>query len=304
MATAQHSLVILDDYQGVSQSYADWSTLSHLPTTVLREPIPPANLVKTLLPFSIIHANRERTPLPRSLLEQLPNLKFIATTGMRNRGIDFGAAKELGIVASGTGRAGGALSTGTVEQTWALILASARRLLEEHASVRANGWQTGVATGLAGKTLGIIGVGNLGTAVAKVGAAFGLHVVGWSPNLTEERAAKAGVELASSLEDLLRRADVVSIHIISSSSTQGLLGAKELALLRSSSILVNTSRGPIIDEEALLNGLQRGAFRAGLDVYNEEPLPRDHPLRTAPNVVLSPHMGSSYSFSSLASLPC
>ncbi|GAA5835197.1 hypothetical protein JCM11251_006641 [Rhodosporidiobolus azoricus] len=290
--TPSHSLVILDDYQGASQQFADWSSLSHLPTTILRDPVPPSELISTLLPYTIIHANRERTKLPRAVLEQLPNLNFIATTGHRNRGIDLVAAKELGIAVSGTGRESGHTSTGTVEQTWALILALSRRIRPEHESVRQGGWQTGVATGLRGKTLGIIGLGNLGTEVATVGRAFGMKVQGWSPNLTQERADKARVGFAPTLEELLKTSDVVSIHIVSSNSTRGLLGPKELSYLRPSAILINTSRGPIIDEAALLDVLQRGAIQgAGLDVFDEEPLAPGHPVRTLDNVVLSPHMG-------------
>ncbi|GAA6032837.1 hypothetical protein JCM8097_000821 [Rhodosporidiobolus ruineniae] len=286
-----HSLLVLDDYQGAAQKY-DWASLRDLPITFLRDPIPTDKLVETLKPHSILHANRERTKLDRATLEQLPNLKLIATTGGRNRGIDIKAAKELGIVVSGTSREGGSLSTGTVEQTWALILALSRRILPEHESVRNGGWQTGVAFGLAGRTLGLVGVGNLGTAVAQVAKAFGMRVRGWSPNLTQERADKAGVELASSLDDLLDSADVVSIHIVSSESTRGLLGARELARLGPSSFLVNTSRGPIVDEGALLEALRnRTIAGAGLDVYDEEPLPKDHPIRKLDNVVLSPHMG-------------
>lgn len=295
-----HSLLVLDDYQGAAQKY-DWTPLGDLPITFLRDPVPTDKLVETLKPHSILHANRERTKLDRATLEQLPNLKLIATTGGRNRGIDIGAAKELGIVVSGTSREGGSLSTGTVEQTWALILALSRRILPEHESVRSGGWQTGVAFGLAGRTLGLVGVGNLGTAVAQVAKAFGMRVRGWSPNLMQERADKAGVELALSLDDLLDSADVVSIHIVSSESTRGLLGARELARLGPSSFLVNTSRGPIVDEGALLEALRnRTIAGAGLDVYDEEPLPKDHPIRKLDNVVLSPHMGA---FSSLLSFP-
>ncbi|GAA5850234.1 hypothetical protein JCM8547_001053 [Rhodosporidiobolus lusitaniae] len=294
MPTA-HSILILDDYQRASSLFASWSSLSslNLSITTLTTPIPSSSLIPTLHPYTILHANRERTKLPREVLMQLPNLKFIATTGVRNRGIDLQACRELGIVVSGTGRQGGSSSsTGTVEQTWALILALARRVLEEHSSVQKGGWQTGVATGLAGKTLALVGVGNLGQAVAQVANAFGMKVRGWSPNLTEERAEKAGVEFAPSLDNLLSSADVVSIHLVSAPSTQGLLGARELALLKPTAILVNTSRGPIVDEEALLDALRRGAIRgAGLDVYDEEPLPKGHPLRSMDNVVLSPHMG-------------
>ncbi|GAA5976826.1 hypothetical protein JCM11641_000882 [Rhodosporidiobolus odoratus] len=236
---------------------------------------------------------RERTPFPRDVLSQLPNLRFICTTGMRNRAIELDACNELGIVVSGTSRgAMGSLSTGTVEQTWALVLALARRIPGGHQSMQRGGWQTGIATGLAGKTLGVIGVGNLGTEVAKVGRAFGMRPLGWSPNLTRERAEAAGVEKALSLEDLLKQADVVTIHLVSSDKTRGLLGQKELALLKPTAILVNTSRGPIVQEEALLEVLRDERIRgAGLDVYDVEPLPREHDLRRLDNVVLSPHMG-------------
>ncbi|GAA5964337.1 hypothetical protein JCM21900_001848 [Sporobolomyces salmonicolor] len=289
---SKHSLVVLDDYQNSSASFADWSAIPDLAVTTLNDPIPPSQLVDVLKPFTIVHAMRERTKLPRSVLEQLPNLRFITTTGLRNRAIDLVAAKELGIVVSGTARPGGDPSVGTVEQTWALILALSRRIRQEHESVRSGRWQTGLATGLAGKQLGLVGVGRLGSQVAAVGKAFGMSVVGWSPNLTEERAQQAGVKLAASLEDLLSISDVVSLHLVLAESTKGLLGAKELALLKPEAFLVNTSRGPLIDEAALLDTLRSGAIRgAGLDVFDQEPLPVNHPLRTMDNVVLSPHMG-------------
>ncbi|GAA5902185.1 hypothetical protein JCM5296_006623 [Sporobolomyces johnsonii] len=289
---SKHSLVILDDYQNSSASFADWSSLPDLSVTTLNDPIPPSQLVDLLKPFTIIHAMRERTKFPRSVLEQLPNLRFITTTGLRNRAIDLVAAKELGIVVSGTGRPEGDSSAGTVEQTWALILALSRRIRQEHESVRGGRWQAGLATGLARKQLGLVGVGRLGSQVAAVGKAFGMSVVGWSPNLTTERAEQAGVKLAASLEDLLSTSDVVSLHIVLAESTKGLLGARELALLKPEAFLVNTSRGPLIDEAALLDTLRSGAIRgAGLDVFDQEPLPVDHPLRTMDNVVLSPHMG-------------
>ncbi|GAA5920774.1 hypothetical protein JCM1841_004183 [Sporobolomyces salmonicolor] len=289
---SKHSLVVLDDYQKSSASFADWSAIPDLAVTTLDDPIPPSQLVDVLKPFTIVHAMRERTELPRSVLEQLPNLRFITTTGLRNRAIDLVAAKELGIVVSGTAGPGGGSSVGTVEQTWALILALSRRIRQEHESVRSGRWQTGLATGLAGKQLGLIGVGRLGSQVAAVGKAFGMSVVGWSPNLTEERAEQAGVNLAASLEDLLSISDVVSLHLVLAESTKGLLGAKELALLKPEAFLVNTSRGPLIDEAALLDTLRSGAIRgAGLDVFDQEPLPVNHPLRRMDNVVLSPHMG-------------
>lgn len=201
------------------------------------------------------------------------------------------AATELGIVVSGT-VSGSNKSEGTVEQTWALILALSRRLILEHDGVRNGAWQTGVATGLSGKQLGLVGVGRLGQAVARIGVAFGLDVVGWSPNLTEERAREAGVELAPSLDYLLSSSDIVSIHIVEAPSTIGLIGASQLALLKPAAFLVNTSRGPIVDEEALIDALEKRSFGgAGLDVFAQEPLPLNHRLRQLDNVVLSPHMG-------------
>ncbi|BGP36706.1 hypothetical protein JCM10449v2_000607 [Rhodotorula kratochvilovae] len=290
--TTDHYLAILDDYEGAAREYADWSGLSSLPTTVFRHPIPPSELAATLEPFTTVHAMRERTKLDAALLAQLPNLRFIATTGMRNRGIDLVAARERGIVVSGTGRDGGELSTGAIEQTWALILALARRVLQEHESVRDGGWITGTATGLAGKTLGLVGVGRLGKEVAKIGKAFGMRVQAWSPNLTQARADEAGVEFAPTLDELLSTSDIVSLHLNLASTTRGIIGARELALLKPSAFLVNTSRGPLVDEGALVEALRTGRIKgAGLDVYDEEPLPKDHPLRTLDNVVLSPHMG-------------
>ncbi|KPV78474.1 uncharacterized protein RHOBADRAFT_33169 [Rhodotorula graminis WP1] len=290
---AQHSLAILDDYEGAARQYADWSSLASLPTTVFRRAIPRPDLAETLKPFTILHCMRERTKIDRPLLEQLPNLRLIATTGMRNRGIDLDAARDLGIVVCGTEHAThGGGSSGAVEQTWALILALARRVVDEHASMRAGAWISGTATGLAGKTLGLVGAGRLGKEVARVATAFGMRVRAWSPHLTPERARGAGVEFVASLDELLETSDVVSLHLILASTTRGLLGARELALLKPTAFLVNTSRGPLIDEAALVDALQSGRLRgAGLDVYDVEPLPEEHPLRTLANVVLSPHMG-------------
>ncbi|SCZ90978.1 BZ3500_MvSof-1268-A1-R1_Chr1-3g02441 [Microbotryum saponariae] len=293
MATRPHSIIILDDYQNAS-STADWSQIpKDVKMKVMNTAIDPADLVETLRPYTIIHAMRERTKFPRSVLEHLPNLKFISTTGMRNRGIDLQACEDLGIIVSGT-IANGNTASGTVEQTWALIVALSRRIVVEHVNLKgqAPSWQTGVATALSGKTLGLIGVGRIGKAMANVAKAFGMAVVGWSPNLNEERAKEAGVELATSLEDLLTRSDVVSIHIVSSDVTKDLICHHQLEMMKKTAILVNTSRGPIVNEQALLRGLQEGTIAgAGLDVFNEEPLPISHPFRKLENVVLSPHMG-------------
>mgnify|MGYP002718882987 FL=1 len=289
----QHSIAILDDYEDAAHTYADWSKVAPTPITVFREAIPPADLAAVLQPFTIIHAMRERTKFDRALLQQLPNLKLIATTGRRNRGIDLDAAQELGIRVCGTWRDGhDRASAGAVEQTFALLLALARRVIPEHDSMRSGGWITGVATGLAGKTLGLVGVGRLGADVARIGTAFGMRVIAWSPHLTPERADQAGAEFAASLADLLRTSDFVSLHLVLSDSTRGIIGSRQLNEMKPSAFLINTSRGPLVEEAALVNVLRAGKIRgAGLDVYDEEPLSRDHVLRTLPNVVLSPHMG-------------
>jgi phosphoglycerate dehydrogenase-like enzyme len=287
--SSAHSLIILDDYQHSSTRYSRFP--SSLPTTVLSHTLTPHALIENLLPHSIIHVNRERTRFPRQVLVQLPHLRLIATTGMRNRGIDLDACNELGIMVMGT-FAGGNTASGTVEQTWALILSLSRRIMLEDAAMRAGRWQTGVATGLEGKVLGLVGVGRLGKSVAAVGRAFGITLIGWSPNLDEARAKEAGVELAGSLEELMRISDVVSLHMILSSKTEGMIGKKELGWMKEGAFLVNTSRGPLIQEEALLEVLRsRKIGGVGLDVYDIEPLPKDHELRTMDNVVLSPHMG-------------
>ncbi|GAA5870001.1 hypothetical protein JCM16303_001868 [Sporobolomyces ruberrimus] len=303
--TEPHKLLILDDYTSSSMTLADWSHLTRPPhslsITVLTRPIPPSELISTLSQYSVLHLMRERTPLSSSQLSQLsPRLKFITTTGMKNRGIDLDACQRLGIVVSGTDSVETRSASGTVEQTWGLILNLSRRITKEHANLTlqtgdANGervWQTGVAVGLKGKTLGLIGVGRLGKQVAQVGKAFGMGVVGWSPNLTKERAQEAGVEFVGSLEELLKTSDVVSLHIVLSDKTRGILGKKELGLMKRTAFLVNTSRGPLVNEDALVEAVREGTIAgAGLDVFDVEPLPRDHPLRSLENVVLSPHMG-------------
>ncbi|GAA5922395.1 D-2-hydroxyacid dehydrogenase family protein [Sporobolomyces koalae] len=289
------SLIVLDDYTRSSEHLADWSRLVQPPhelsLRVLTRPVPPSELVETLKPYTMIHAMRERTILTRETLAQLPNLKFITTTALKNRGIDLEACRDFGIVVSGTESRGNGAS-GTVEQTWALILSLSRRIVTEDADVRGGGWQTGLAVGLHGKQIGLIGLGRLGTQVAHVARAFGMRVVAWSPNLTRERAQDAGVELAQSLDELLTTSDVVSLHIVLSERTRGLLGKKELALLKPTAFLINTSRGPLVDENALIEVLQsRRIAGAGLDVFDVEPLPEDHALRVLDNVVRSPHMG-------------
>jgi phosphoglycerate dehydrogenase-like enzyme len=285
-----HRIAVLDDYQYVAATYADWSQLPE-PVEVVEFSAHIADedkLVARLQPFDVVIAMRERTPFPRRVLERLPSLRLLVTTGMRNPSIDLAAAGELGITVCGTG----AHPSGTAELTWALILAVARHLPQEDASVRAGGWQQSVGTDLAGSRLGVIGLGRLGSRVAQVGLAFGMDVVAWSQNLTDERAASAGVRRASGLHELLEGADVVTIHVQLSDRTRGLLGAAEFARMKPTAILVNTSRGPIVEEVALVQALREGTIAgAGLDVFDTEPLPKHHPLRELRRAVLTPHLG-------------
>jgi phosphoglycerate dehydrogenase-like enzyme len=230
---------------------------------------------------------RERTPLAAQLIERLPNLKLIASTGPRNASIDLKAAAARGIGVVHTGYFG----SPTVELTWALILASARNIVAEAAAVRSGGWQHTIGDDLSGKTLGLIGLGNIGSQVAKIGLAFGMRVLGWSQNLTAEKAGAVGAALASK-EELLRHSDIVSVHLVLSDRSRGLIGAGELALMKQSARLVNTSRGPIVVESALVAALRAGQIAgAAIDVYDVEPLPADHPYRQMHNLLATPHIG-------------
>jgi phosphoglycerate dehydrogenase-like enzyme len=284
-----HRIAVLDDYQYVAASYADWSGLPE-PVEVVEFADHVSDedaLVARLAPFDVVIAMRERTPFPRSVLERLPNLRLIVTTGAKNAAIDIRAAAERGTVVCGTG----AHTPGTAELTWALVLAVARHLPEEDRSVRAGGWQQSIGTDLAGNTLGVIGLGRLGDQVARIGQAFGMDVVAWSQNLTDERAREVGVRRVEK-DELLETADVVTLHVQLSPRTTGLIGREELARMKPNAILVNTSRGPIVDETALIQALREGTIQgAGLDVFNEEPLPRHHPLRELRRAVLTPHLG-------------
>jgi phosphoglycerate dehydrogenase-like enzyme len=281
------AVAVLDDYQDVARSFGPWDSLDADLTvfTDHLEGIEP--LAQRLAPFDVIVAMRERTPLPAELLERLPRLRLIVTTGMANPSIAIDAAREHGIAVCGTG----GLPSPTAELTWALILALARHLPEEDRRIRAGGWQETVGIELAGRTLGVIGLGRLGRRVAAVGRAFELDVLAWSQNLTAADAAAAGARRVEP-DELLARADVVTIHLRLSDRTRGLIGARELGLMKRTALLVNTSRGPIVDEAALLAALRDGTIAgAGLDVFDSEPLPPDHPLRSAPNTVLTPHLG-------------
>jgi phosphoglycerate dehydrogenase-like enzyme len=276
---------VLDDYQGVARQFADWEGIE---LTVFQDHLSDEDAVaERLAPFEIVVAMRERTPFPRSLLERLPNLQLLVTTGARNASIDLKATKDRGVTVCGTGY----VSPHTAELTWGLILAVARHIPEEDANVRAGRWQTTIGADLAGRTLGVLGLGRLGRRVARVAQAFEMDVIAWSQNLTAERAAEAGAELVAK-DDLFRRADILSVHVVLSDRSRGLVGARELALMKPTAYLVNTSRGPIVDEAALLEALHAGRIAgAGLDVFSTEPLPADHPLRTAPRTVVTPHIG-------------
>lgn len=290
MTTAEPvQIAVLDDYQGAALELADWSPLtSRASITVFRDHLAdPDAVVDRLLPFDVVCVMRERTPLPRAVLERLPRLKLIASTGARNASIDAAAASERGIAVAHTGY----YSEPTIEATWALILASARDVAGEAASVRSGGWQRAIGDDLAGKVLGVLGLGRIGGPVARIGRAFGMDVVAWSQNLTAERAAEFGARLVDKPE-LFRQADVLTIHVILSQRTRGLVGAGELGLMKPTARLVNTSRGPIVDQAALLAALsERRIAGAALDVFEVEPLPADHALRTLDNVLATPHIG-------------
>jgi phosphoglycerate dehydrogenase-like enzyme len=282
-------IAVLDDYQGVALTLADWSAVTaRARVVVFNDHLTDAEaIVERLLPFDVVCVMRERTPLSRNIIERLPTLKLIASTGKRNASIDAVTAAERGITVVHTSYT----STPTVELTWGLILASARHIVAENASLRAGGWQRTVGDDLADKTLGILGLGSIGSQVAKVALAFGMNVIAWSQNLTSQAAAAAGARLVSK-EELLREADVVSIHLVLSKRTAGLIGAPELALMKPSARLVNTSRGPIVVETALIDALTRRQIAgAAIDVFDTEPLPPDHPYRSIEHVLATPHIG-------------
>ena len=282
-------IAVLDDYQGVALKMADWSAvLARADVDVFSDHLDAADAVaQRLLPYDIVCVMRERTPLRAAMLERLPNSKLIASTGPRNASIDLEAAAECDIAVVHTGYFG----SPTLELTWALILGSARHIVAEAAAVRGGGWQHTIGDDLSGKTLGIIGLGNLGSQVAKIGLAFGMRVLAWSQNLTAEKAAAVGATLVSK-EALLRQSDFVSIHLVLSERTRGLIGAAELSLMKPSARLVNTSRGPIVVEAALIAALRAGQIAgAAIDVYDVEPLPADHPYRNLEHLLATPHIG-------------
>src|SRR4051812_4790626 len=320
-------LSILDDYQGAALDMADWSPVRARGIEIAVERFPFADaedVVRSLAESEIVAAMRERTAFPKSIVDRLPKLKLLITTGMRNASFDMAALKDRRVTVCGTGGPGGGHEKNaepargpvpgagpplpqeqplmrpggrgggnedTAELAWGLILGAARRIAEDHAFMRHGGWQTRIGHRVAGKTLGLLGLGRLGSAVARVGLAFGMKAIAWSQNLTAEKAAEQGVERVEK-DELFRRSDILSVHLVLSARSRGLVGAREIGLMKPSAILVNTSRGPIVDTEALIEALKSGRLAyAGLDVYDKEPLPIDHPLRQTPNVILTPHIG-------------
>ena len=283
-------VAVLDDYQGVALQMADWSVLApECRIEVFRDHLTELDaLADRLRDFEIVTCMRERTPFGRDLLKRLPNLRLLVTTGMRNAAIDVAAANDLGIVVCGT--AGGPESP-PAELTWGLILALVRHIPREDTATRLGHWGTTVGMSLENTVLGVLGLGRLGAKVATVGAAFGMSVIAWSENLTVERAAKCGATLVTK-DELFTRSDVLTVHVQLSARTRGLVGARELGLMKPTAYLVNTARGPIVDEAALVRALQNRAIAgAGLDVFDEEPLPADHPFKKLDNTLLMPHAG-------------
>lgn len=282
---------VLDDYQGVATEVADWSPVADDVEVVgFREHFGDEDaLAAVLADFDIVVTLRERVPFPASLLARLPRLRLLIASGMRNTVIDYAAAEARGVTVCGTPSA----STPPVELTWALLLGLARGLVAENDALRSGGpWQSTVGADLHGRRLGLLGLGKIGGRVAQVGLAFGMRVCAWSRHLTEERAEEVGVELAASKEELLTSSDFVSVHLALGERTRGLIGAAELALLKPTAYLVNTSRAAIVDQDALLAALHEGRIAgAGVDVFDIEPLPADHPMRSAPRLLATPHLG-------------
>jgi phosphoglycerate dehydrogenase-like enzyme len=283
-------VAVLDDYQGVALQMADWTVLdSECRVEVFRDHLSDlAALADRLRDFEIVTCMRERTPFGRDLLTRLPNLRLLVTTGMRNAAIDLKAATDQGVLVCGT--AGGPEGP-PAELTWGLILALVRHIPREDVETRAGRWGTTVGMSLTNRVLGVLGLGRLGAMVARVGGAFGMNVIAWSQNLTAEKAAQCGATLCTK-DELFRRSDIVTIHVQLSERTRGLVGARELGLMKRTAYLVNTARGPIVDEAALVRALETRAIAgAGLDVFDEEPLPPDHPFKRLDNTLLMPHAG-------------
>ncbi|NYT82078.1 D-2-hydroxyacid dehydrogenase family protein [Alcaligenaceae bacterium] len=281
-------IAVLDDYQAVAERCGNWTALgADASVEFFTQPIPAAQLPERLKPYDVIVAMRERTPFPGTLLRQLPNLRLLVTTGSRNRAIDIPACRELGIPVCGTDSD----PFLAAELAWALVMALYKRVAGNDADIRAGRWQPVIGQSLKGTTLGLLGMGKLGQRMSEFGKVFGMNVIAWSPNLTPERCAPFGVECVGK-QQLFERADVVSIHMVLSASTRHLVGEAELAWMKETAYLVNTSRGPLVDEQALCRALHGGRIAAAaLDVFEQEPLPADAEILQAPNVLLSPHVG-------------
>ena len=282
-------VAVLDDYQSVAASLADWSQLppgteaSFFSDHLTSEDA----LAERLAGFDVVVGMRERTPFPRSLLARLPNLRLLVTTGRRNASFDIAAATDLGVAVCGTDGAG----EGPTELTWGLIIGMLRQIPLEDQRSRQGRWGTTVGVGLKGKTIGLLGLGHIGSLMARVAHAFDMNIIAWSQNLTAERAQECGATLVGK-DALFRDSDIVSIHVVLSERTRGLVGARELALMRPTAYLVNISRGPIVDEPALIDALQRRAIAgAALDTFDTEPLPENHPLLQLDNTLICPHLG-------------
>jgi phosphoglycerate dehydrogenase-like enzyme len=279
--------VVLDDYQNVAGACADWSVADVELVSITEHLSDEGALADQAAGAEIIVAMRERTQFTPSLFGRLPDLRLLVTTGMANAAIDLPASADHGVTVCGTS----GIVTPTSELTWALIHALARHVVADDNTMRTGGWQTRVGMGLYGQRLGLLGLGRIGALVARVGVAFGMDVVAWSQNLTAQRAADLGVRLVDK-DELLATSDIVSIHLVLSDRTRGLIGAKELAKMKPTAYLVNTSRGPIVTHDALVAALRDATIAgAGLDVYSVEPLPIDDPLRELSNTVLTPHIG-------------
>ena len=283
-------IAVINDYKNLARDSADWTQLSSnhsvdFYTDFLASGAPAA---ARLAPYDIIVAAREETLFDRALVEQLPNLKLLITHATRNAAFDMAALAERGVTVCGTGYG---FANATVELAWGLILSLFKRIPAEDRGVREGAWGVDLPLGLTGKTLGVLGLGDLGSSVAVVGKALQMNVIAWSQNLTDARCAEIGVTRVSK-ENLFRQSDVISIHLVLGTRNRGLIGAPELAMMKPTAYLINTSRGPIVDEAALIEALQTGVIAgAGLDVFDVEPLPADHPLRSVPNTVLTPHLG-------------
>jgi D-3-phosphoglycerate dehydrogenase len=285
-------IAVLDDYLHLSQKSADWSKLpSGCEVTVFDRPLEvPDEAAQVLQPFDVISLIRERMAVPRALIERLPNLKLIAITGMYHRTLDVAAATERGVVVSHTLMRGTA-NKSTYELAWGLIFSVARHIPFEASAMKSGGWQHTAGVTLNGRTLGLVGLGRQGRNMVPVAKALGMNVIAWSPNLTEAIATEFGATRVDK-DELFRRSDVVSLHMVLAEATRNIVAARELSLMKPGAILVNTARGPLVEEQALIAALREGRIAgAGLDVYHREPLPDDDVLRTLPNVVLTPHLG-------------